>query len=230
MRDAGVRLYFSHQRRGYGYYPVSNQLSALELCHVRPPPTPAAPQPILPAQIYNQQVQVVAPAPAAHATAFNSIIQARYSSGGLFLASNNLADDLDVLLLAAPDVASAARAIAEGSSNASTVGSTTRPYAEVAGTIDISGRTWAMAEITPISLVQAVGGTALNELATQATQPRRRWVVLTNMGANVVVRQRPVDTLREVLEGINASGNGAHGEVGVFFESYVPFISSSKWY
>lgn len=83
-----------------------------------------------------------------------------------------------------------------------------------------------MAEITPISLVQAVGSTALNELATQATQPRRRWVVLTNMGANVVVRQRPVDTLREVLEGINASGTGAQGEVGVFFESYVPFLPS----
>ena len=58
---------------------------------------------------------------------------------------------------------------------------------------------------------------ALNELATQPTQARREWVVLTNMGANVVSRQRPIDTLLDVLEAAGMSGNG-HGEIGVFFE------------
>ncbi|GAA5859313.1 hypothetical protein JCM1840_004558 [Sporobolomyces johnsonii] len=47
-----------------------------------------------------------------------------------------------------------------------------------------------------------------------------QWVVLTNMGANVVSRQRPVDTLLDVLKSASAAGNGGQGEIGVFFESY----------
>lgn len=121
-----------------------------------------------------------------------------------------------------------ARGIAEGvvggAGTAPGMGGTNmnqRPYySEVAGTIELSGRTWAMAEMTAPS--SAGGGGAaglLNELATQVNQPRREWVVLTNMGANVVVRQRPVDTLRDVLEVVGGGGNaGAGGEIGVFFE------------
>lgn len=147
---------------------------------------------------------------------FNSIIQAKYSLGGLLLAANNLTPDLDVLLVAAPDVSSSIRSIAEGGASAGT-SQGTRPFAEVASTIEIPGRTWDMAEITAQPVVSAVGGTALNELATQPTQARREWVVLTNMGANVVSRQRPIDTLLDVLEAAGMSGNG-HGEIGVFFE------------
>jgi len=163
----------------------------------------------------------------ANAIPFTSIIQSKYSSGGLLLASNNLTPDLDILLVCAPDVASSALALA---STPSTSGSSTnpRPFTEVAGTIEIPGRTWDMAEITAPSLLAAGGATALNELAVQPTQKRREWVVLTNMGANVVSRQRPVDTLLEVLEGASMAGNGGHGEIGVFFESCVtPSFSSS---
>ncbi|GAA6024169.1 hypothetical protein JCM10207_005590 [Rhodosporidiobolus poonsookiae] len=213
VTSTGVRLYFTHQRRGYYYGGTS---SVLELCHVRPPPAPAAqgqPQP----QPGQQQVQQ------GNAIPFTSIIQAKHSSGGLLLAANNLTPDLDVLLACAPDVASSARAIADAQSGTVSSGASTaaRPFTEVAGTIEIPGRTWDMAEITPRALAAAAGATALNELATQPTQPRREWVVLTNMGANVVSRMRPVDTLVEVLEGIGMAGaQGGHGEVGVFFESY----------
>ncbi|GAA6013660.1 hypothetical protein JCM10207_004806 [Rhodosporidiobolus poonsookiae] len=214
VTSTGVRLYFTHQRRGYYYGGTS---SVLELCHVRPPPAPSAqgqPQP----QPGQQQVQQ------GNAIPFTSIIQAKHSSGGLLLAANNLTPDLDVLLACAPDVASSARAIADAQSGAvvsSGASTAARPFTEVAGTIEIPGRTWDMAEITPRALAAAAGPTALNELATQPTQPRREWVVLTNMGANVVSRMRPVDTLVEVLEGIGMAGaQGGHGEVGVFFESY----------
>lgn len=147
---------------------------------------------------------------------FNSIIQAKYSSGGLLLAANNLTPDLDVLLVAAPDVSASIRSIAEGGASAGTAQGT-RPFTEVASTIEIPGRTWDMAEITSQPLVTPSGGTALNELATQSTQTRREWVILTNMGANVVSRQRPIDTLLDVLESAGMSSNG-HGEIGVFFE------------
>ncbi|GAA5858950.1 hypothetical protein JCM8547_007170 [Rhodosporidiobolus lusitaniae] len=219
VTSTGVRLYFTHQRRGY-YYGGSSS-AALELCHVRPPLAPSSPQPpaapgmygqVVPSQQQNGQN--------AQAIPFNSIIQATHSSGGLLLAANNLTPDLDVLLVCAPDVASSARSIAEAQSGVVVSGQSSRPFTEVAGTIEIPGRTWDMAEITPAPTVAAGGGTSLNELATQPTQARREWVVLTNMGANVVSRQRPVDTLLDVLEGASMAGNGGHGEIGVFFESY----------
>lgn len=214
----GVRLYFTHQRRGYYY--GSSTPAALELCHVRPPPSPSTNQPPPQSTMYGQIVQPQQQQQQQQSNAnqipFNSIIQAKYSSGGLLLAANNLTPDLDVLLVAAPDVSSSIRSIAEGGASAGT-SQGSRPFAEVASTIEIPGRTWDMAEITAQPVVSAVGGTALNELATQPTQARREWVVLTNMGVNVVSRQRPVDTLLDVLEAAGMSGNG-HGEIGVFFE------------
>lgn len=141
------------------------------------------------------------------------------------IAANTINDDIDVLFVAAPDIGKVARLVAEGvtggpASNGSTQ---PRPLSEIASTITIEGRTWGMTEITAKPLITAAGfsGGLLNELATQVTMPRREWVVLTNMGANVIVRQRPVDTLLGVLEATSASGSGAQGEVGIFFESLV---------
>lgn len=225
ITSTGVRLYFSHQRRGYSYYSASAQPSVLELCHVRLPPSPSSSS--APFQLPQQQSQQ--PPSQTPTIAFNSVIQAKYASGGLLLASNNLTADIDILLLAAPDVAAAARLVAEGSTTSSIAvngglgGTQSRVFCELAGTIEVAGRTWDMAEITrqEVGLTPVgAGGTGLNELATQTTLARREWVVLTNMGAHVIARQRPVDTLLEVLEAASINGNGANGEVGVFFESY----------
>lgn len=230
VTSTGVRLYFTHQRRGY-YYGVASTPAALELCHVRTPPAPATNhQSIMygqggPSTSSNQQLPHESSA--ANQIPFNSISQARYSAGGLLVAANNLTPDLDVLLVAAPDVSLSIRSIAEGSTTAAAAagggggggGPGTRPFTEVASTIEVPGRTWDMCEITARPLVSPGAGTALNELATQPTQARREWVILTNMGANVVSRQRPIDTLLDVLESATLSGNG-HGEVGVFFESF----------
>ncbi|KAI5478404.1 nuclear pore complex protein Nup155 [Pseudohyphozyma bogoriensis] len=222
ITSTGVRLYFSHQRRGYSYYTASVQPSYLELIHVRPPPSPSVSAPPAPQPFYSQQPAPPQPAnpTATPPIAFNSVIQGLYAPSGLLLASNNLTADIDVLLLAAPDVASLARNISENPTG--NIGATTtRVFTEVASTIEVSGRTWDMKEITPKAVVATPGGgTGLNELATQVGGNRREWVVLTNMGANVVARQRPVDTLVEVLEAASMSGGGANGEIGVFFESY----------
>lgn len=138
------------------------------------------------------------------------------------IAANSINDDIDVLLVAAPDIGRVARTVAEGATGNQTNngGLPLRSFSEVAGTITIEGRTWGIVEITPTILegAEVKGGTALNELATQATQPRREWVVLTNMGANVLVRQRPVDTLIGVLEGTSMNSAGAQSEIGIFFE------------
>ena len=128
---------------------------------------------------------------------------------------------MDVLLVAAPDIGRVARAVAEGSSTQN--GNSSRPFSEVASTITIEGRTWGLAEITRPSPISGdvSGVVGLNELATQANSSRREWVVLTNMGANVIVRQRPVDTLLGVLEGTALGGGGGNSEVGIFFERSV---------
>ena len=220
VTTTGVRLYFTHQRRGYSYYSVSATPATLDLCHVRPPPTPSSQQPPPPALSYYGQPAPVPAPPAQPTIAFNAVIQAKYSSGGLLIAANNLNQDVDVLFVASPDVAATARASAEAVAGTNASGAATRPFSEVAGTIEVAGRTWDIVEITPKALSSPAGATALNELATQATQPRREWVVLTNMGANVVSRQRPLDTLLDVLQSAGMNGSGGHGEVGVFFESY----------
>lgn len=122
-----------------------------------------------------------------------------------------------MLFLASPDNA-AASSQQSANGGPSNVG---QRFSEIAGTIEIGGQTWDMAEITPASVVRVGGKTALNELATQATQPRREWVVLTDSGASVIVRQRPVDTLVEVLEAASLGSTGAHGEMGIFFNTWV---------
>ncbi|GAA5918079.1 hypothetical protein JCM8208_001213, partial [Rhodotorula glutinis] len=217
VTTTGVRLYFSHQRRGYYYGASMGSAAALELAHVRPPPAPQSQQGQGSQQL---QVQGQGQQQGQHIP-FNAVMHAQHAPGGLFLAANNLTPDLDVLLVCAPDVAasspstsSAVVATGQGHQSSSSSSSSGRPFTELAGTVEIPGRTWDLAEVTPRRAA------LLNELATQPTHPRREWVVLTNMGASVVVRQRPVDTLLDVLEGVSMSGGGGQGEIGVFFESY----------
>lgn len=149
--------------------------------------------------------------------AFNNITRGSYSTGGLLIAANSVNEDTDILLIAAPDIGRVARAVAEGTSttSSSSTGTTSRPFSEIASTITLEGRTWGIVE------VGEEGNGMLNELATQVTQRRREWVVLTNMGASVLVRQRPVDTLLGVLQ-------GGMGEIGVFFESCVPRFFTAR--
>lgn len=218
VTSTGVRLYFSHQRRGY-YYGAGGSTAALELAHVRPPPAPQAHHGQGQAQGQGQGQGQGQQIP------FNAVMHAQHTAGGLFLAANNLTPDLDVLLVCAPDLAASHPASSSSSSAVISTGqggpsssssSSHRPYTELAGTVEIPGRTWDLAEVTP-----RPRAALLNELATQPTHPRREWVVLTNMGASVVARQRPVDTLLDVLEGVSMSGGGGHGEIGVFFERCV---------
>ncbi|SGY61158.1 BQ5605_C007g04532 [Microbotryum silenes-dioicae] len=171
---------------------------------------------------------------------FKAINQANYASGGLLVAANNRSEEIGVLFLAAPDNAAASQqANLSGPSSSSSTTMTSmshngpgalttttgqQTFSEIASTIEIGGQTWEMAEIQDRSANSGLvpgGKTALNELATQVALPRREWVVLTDMGANVIARQRPIDTLVDLLEG--ASGlveSQAHGDVAIFFTAF----------
>lgn len=236
ITNTGVRLYFTHQRRftSYGAYSARS----LELFHVRPPPvshqqSQQPPTTVVPNGYYGSQPQAP-PAPQARQQqqqqqqgqqpngggefAFKAVFQARYSTGGLLLAANNRTEEIGVLFLAAPDNT----ASAQQSNGASGAGASqpAQRFSEIVATIEIGGQTWDMAEITPSAPGAAVAGrTSLNELATQGTSPRREWIVLTDSGANIIVRQRPVDTLVDVLEASALGSSGAQGEIGIFFNT-----------
>ena len=194
VTSTGVRLYFTHQRRGYSVYVPSNLPANLDLCHVRTPPVPAQ----------GQQ-------PSPTTVAFNNVSQARFATGGFFLAANSFSDEVDVLLATSPDIGRVWNSVLQGS--------TSRIFSEIAAEVQIEGRTWAIAEVT--QRAPGIESGLLSELATQAIEPRREWVVLTHVGSNIVTRQRPVDTLLGVLARASMSGPaGANAEFKLFIDSF----------
>lgn len=192
----GIRLYFTHLRgglRGYGNASSSTPPSVLELVHVRLPPATNSPQSVTTfSQPANNNI---------------SISHIPVTGGGFFLCANTVNDDTDVLLLFAPDI---------GRLYQASISSSRLSLVENAGSIQIEGRTWAIAE-SPSSGPpnQIFPG---NELKAQQTTPgRREWLFLTNMGLHVVTRQRPVDTLVQLLD--TAPGGGKDVEIGAFAEA-----------
>ncbi|SCV71463.1 BQ2448_3051 [Microbotryum intermedium] len=251
ITNTGVRLYFTHQRRYPSYAQTSIRALELFHVRPPPliPTPPPGPQPTPafygapPTQQQQQQQQqqpVTSASSAPSEFAFKAINQANYASGGLLVAANNRSEEVGVLFLAAPDNAAAsqqANLSGPSSSSSTTITSMTnngpgsistaggqQRFSEIASTIEIGGQTWEMAEIQDRNSTSAMmpgGKTALNELATQVGLPRREWVVLTDMGANVVARQRPIDTLVDVLEAASGlGGNQAHGSVAIFFNAF----------
>lgn len=222
-----MRIYFSHQRRFPSYSSYSARV--LEVFHVRPPPLAPAPPPAAsapPSGYYGQQQPPIPlPIPVTSQFAFKDVFAAQYASGGLFLAANNRSDEFAVLFVCAPDHSASIQAANEASSSSGVVSNGgnagMKPtFAEIPGVLELMGATWSLVEVTPLStLPMPAGKTALNELATQMTGPRREWVVLTDAGASIIARMRPVDTLVELIEGSGMVASGPSGDVNVFFNA-----------
>jgi nuclear pore complex protein Nup155 len=127
-----------------------------------------------------------------------SIVTGVHAAGGFFLAANAAPSELFV---AAPDIGRLVQGVLNNQ----------RPtLAETSSRIAIEGRTRAVVEHGP-GRRHKLG---INELATQTTEPRREFLVLTEMGMNFVVRNRPVDTLITLFE----SGGSRDQEIRAFFE------------
>ncbi|KAG0142966.1 hypothetical protein CROQUDRAFT_96882 [Cronartium quercuum f. sp. fusiforme G11] len=202
----GVRLYFSHARRGYGYGYVGLNSStttssndpdwnptSLWLCHVRLPPRPSS----------NPS------APTTHQHATNLSLVSNYegqenlgiddrelptipttfkietthytSPGGYFLAAHSTPEsDRTLILSTAPDQIS-----------------------EISSTIPIDGHAWAI--------------THLNNIYTDHDQnDLKEWLVLSNMGITVLSNQRPVDTLASLLDNMP----GREQDLNLFWEKF----------
>lgn len=175
LLPAGVRLYFSYYRRGYGgIRNTSGPPTGLELIHVRLPPsnltlegqyTPSQPAaqavPSYPGFQDQQRALVPASSPPIK---FTSISASAVVSGGVLLApQQTAADNIDVLLLTCPDLGLASQPLqpnaapaygAQDSSALTSYGnarappsSTRPPLVEQTQALAIEGRTWAVAEI-----------------------------------------------------------------------------------
>ncbi|KAH8915057.1 nucleoporin-domain-containing protein [Atractiella rhizophila] len=205
--NTGVRLYFSHRSVGYmSSYP------ALQLHHVRLPPSgqPAASTSIQPP--YGSSNPQTQPSHSPGFPVFDNIAAATCFKRGFFLASTaGSIDELNStsnLIAAAPDAGKLLKGHLESRST-----SGVNPVVSLAGTrmspqlfefsslLDIEGSVWALEDISPPSAFFAS-----HELAGQTFDKRREFLIVTNMGTNLVVRQRPVDVLFNLLNtGIGVS-------------------------
>lgn len=242
----GVRLYFSYHRRGYGgIRTTGGPPTALELVHVRLPPTNltiGAPQQQFASPAgangggsYGQQ-QVSPP------IKFNSLTAAAGVFGGIFVGPQpTAADNVEILLLTTPDLGRLSQPPSPpqqqqqtlsssssyyGSSTISTPVAAIRPaLTEQAYALPIDGRTWAIAEVPhPLSGAMAAppalrvpgrGELKLNELAAQTGSAQRMLLVLSSEGMHVIAKQRPVDVLKAVLD---SGASGREGEIKAFFD------------
>lgn len=198
ITNTGVRLYFTHQRGGLrGYGPSqsnpSNPPQLLELVHVRLPPksTPANPG------AYSQ-----------NSTTNISIASVPSNGGGFFLSANTVSDDSDILQLYANDIGRLANSVVSGSQIS---------LFEVAGSIPIEGRTWAIAESSRSNSLYPCNELKYEMQSTSLQGGKRDFLFLTNMGMHVVARQRPVDCLMVLLD--TAPGAGRDAELSLFADA-----------
>ncbi|TIB67852.1 nucleoporin-domain-containing protein [Wallemia mellicola] len=215
VTSTGVRLYFSHHRRSYGFYMAPSPTAAptgLELLHVRPPP---------------QSDQ----------STFKNVNSSDsiYYGHGLYIAASANSEEFDSLLCTGQDVGTTGLTIPQQQPTAPTVTTTTsanvRPsLVEGASNLILEGRTWAIGEESgplanasklPQSMRKGLQGkeqVAMSELTVQMAYLPRRFLVLTNMGLSVIAKQRPIDILRNILE--SSSTGSRDQEIVSFFNNF----------
>ncbi|CAE6434276.1 unnamed protein product [Rhizoctonia solani] len=211
ITTGGARLYFSHQRRGYGSYGAP---STLALIHVRPPPA-QLPHPEQPYQnpIYGRDHLQGLPS-----AAVGGVTRAAYRMG-LLVAVQELESGPDnlrnSLFVATPDLGKIAASTISGPSSSTTYGTTRRPvlneYASLAST---GTKIW---DLAPVPHLGEQDGT-WNDLTAQLVEPPRQFIALTEAGLTSLVKKRPMDVLRDLIEASRKVGDLSY--VSVFKDSY----------
>ncbi|KAG8993106.1 hypothetical protein FRB94_011063 [Tulasnella sp. JGI-2019a] len=193
----GVRLYFNH--RSY-YRPASSGDSApstLNLCHVRLPPTDILDPFSDPHSINPQTGQLNQP----QRWTVRGAGYAAYESG-LFVATQNIENNDDILLCTAPDlpqIGNFKAAGQDGNMQQQQQSSMSKPpLTEIAHLLPVMGSVWSVKPNPAIPAVSKASG--WNETITQFSGPAPSFLVLTNDGLHVITRKRPVHTIWELLE------------------------------
>ncbi|PWN22229.1 nucleoporin-domain-containing protein [Microstroma glucosiphilum] len=229
----GVRLYFTNQRSGYRAFTApSTSLggsSTLELLYVRPPPASGLSPTPLPPTGSNSGSADQSDYPQAQPP-LQRLSHAIYKDGHfLAAAAYPYGNGLDNVLCISRGSSSATilnnTTVSAGQNGESATTSTSvipssgpasastpADPAEQATNVLIQGATWALAEVPRPN----VGPASLNPLVRQMTSLPRTFLALTSTGLTVLVENRPMDLLRELLDRASAaSGQGNAETVGL---------------
>lgn len=246
VTSKGVRLYFTNQRTGWralSTYSSMNSNSSdpnaptcLELIYVRPPPPAGQTQSVeggmalmqSQQQQHHSQQQSSSPSSttsfAPHQPAIQGLHHAYYADG-LFLAASQYTleptGSMDCILcttraIPSGDFIRPSGGIPSSSSLTAPAGSAigAADLADTATDILVQGATWAIAEVKRKS--HSTAEERLHPLALQMIQPPRVFLVLTSSGLFVLTEQRPIDTLKGLLQ----TGTLYDQTVHEFFKKY----------
>jgi nuclear pore complex protein Nup155 len=206
ITTGGARLYFSHQRRGYASYGSNSGYggtpTTLQLIHVRPPPAqlPHPEQPFQNPLFARDHLQALPSA------SVGGITRAAYRMGVL-VAVQELESGPDSvrnsLFIATPDLGKIAASATTGPSSSTTYGSTRRPVLnEYASLVATGTKIW---DIAPVPHVGRDG--TWNDLTAQLVEPPRQFVALTEAGLTSLVKKRPMDVLKDLIEASRKLGD-----------------------
>ncbi|TFK41242.1 nucleoporin [Crucibulum laeve] len=232
----GVRLYFAPSvSYGYSYgsnASVSSGLRALQLIHVRLPPSNLL-HPDEQLNPYRPPVAAygalpLAAQPSSRPYIVSSIDSSCYSEGLLVASQQGDTDSMDYILCLAPDLTrigtlgqvnipqqppqqTPQQPYATSYPSYGGASSNNRPpFMEYATLLSIPGRTWAMATLPKTSSSTPPGipsPATINELAKQFGETPEQFMLLTNVGLTFLTKRRALDYLKAVLEELQAEGN-----------------------
>ena len=226
VTSSGVRFYFTALRRNFSNYGTSTSVvsggpSTLELVHVRMAPSNVE----NPRPTHYDQDTVYRPSNPSitHSKSWQpSNFGLTSYFGGLFLASQSPPDPSrpDALFCASPDLPRIGNLPMDGAPQTTQIpgtfsafsqsGQPTRPpFGEYASLLELPGKTWAIAHLTTPQMPPFASGSipSWNNLITQFTAYPDQFLLLTNDGLSVVVKKRPVDSLRELIENTRRGGD-----------------------
>lgn len=237
LSQTGVRLYFSTTTTygAYGYSGQYGTLDPkqLHLIHVRLPPMNLLHpdehyRPQRASTLYGAASQ---PRPSPTACIMKDLTFSTYVNGLLVASHPSDVDGKDFILGIAPDLSRVGSlGQAQQPSNvpqptvpnlypatvtqpfsSSTV--TRNPLTEQATLLYIEGTVWAIAASQPggslnsLKLNNTPEPTSTNELATQFSQLRQEFVIVSNTGISHLIKRRVVDYLQDAIEEAHAEGN-----------------------
>ena len=208
VTSAGARLYFSKHR-----YMIGTDPDALQLVHVRLAPQNLRHPPADPVSSFRGTGYLPAAAPANAAAFVVSRIEGSCYAAGITLERQSPGDapeESDYIVCISPDLATLSSlgpvpmpSYAQYSTFPSSTGGPRTMLTEYATVMSISGNAWDMCEVpsvpTSVKPPESPAPVSNNELVTQFSEPQRKFLIITNMGLNLIVKRRAVDFLSASL-------------------------------
>lgn len=214
----GVRLYFGPAPSyGYSYTPAANSVRALQLSHIRLPPSN-----LLHPDDHSRFRSTLPPygqiaQKPTRGFVVSSIENTCYCDGLFVAAQQGDSDGTDYILCTSPDLTRIGslgqlNVPQQGGPNPQQYGGfsgytgsapSQPPLTEYATLLSIPGRTWAMAAVPKHSSTtpqNTPNPSVINELARQFGESPQQFMLLTNSGLSILSKRRAVDYLKAVLE------------------------------